>query len=193
MATISQDENAPQDDLPQTFNRAILATALRDGLTWIVDRQDDCEELRTEGFPATYLLDGAQLSKRVMQATNRLIVLQRPGPEGAGFGLRVKAEIERQRWRGTLTRCSPPDPFFDLATVARETGPERFGPFIASLAAEGIDDVLGRRRCLCAGREEDGGPRKGLRGAGRVVTMSDVQSEAIRCKARQKYLDTCAE
>jgi hypothetical protein len=136
-------ENSSQDDLPQPLDPVILAELLSDTLT-IVDREDDCMLLCKHSYHTTWLGAGERLTEQLLLGTKRVVALQRPGPEGAAFGMRVKAELGRLRWKGTLTRCSLPDPFFDLAIVERETGPDQFAPFIASLAAIGVDDELGK-------------------------------------------------
>jgi hypothetical protein len=130
------------DGTTPTLDAATLRAVLADGLYWIVADEDDADRLRAHGFPALCPTDGV-LTAEMIKPLTRIIVLQRPGPEDAAFGVRVKERLRQLEWWRKFTRCFLSDPFWDLEIVERETGSERFGPFIASLAAEGHHEILG--------------------------------------------------
>jgi hypothetical protein len=111
---------------------------------WIVDNEDDCDRLRPCGFRATWLNPGERLTKRCLGGAKHVIVLQRPGPDGAAFGLKVREQLDALRWKGELTRAPLPDPYFDLAILDRETAGDRisFTVFIADCAAYGVSEML---------------------------------------------------
>jgi hypothetical protein len=143
MSSISQDENSPQDDLPQTLDPAILAELLRDTLT-IVDREDDCILLQKYGFHATWLEPGDHLTTHQLDGVKRIVALQRPGSDGEPLGLQVRDEIDILKWKGEFLRSPIPDPVFDLAILERETGGDAilFASFIADVSARGVRETF---------------------------------------------------
>jgi len=136
--------NPPTDNgTGPDIDPTILAELLGDSLRWIMDRADDCTRLAVHGFLAIYVEGPELLTKRVLGGSKDVLVVQRPGAEGAAFGLEVKRQLEAIGWKGTLRRCSLPDPFFDLAILERETGDtDRFKAYIAGLAASGMQETL---------------------------------------------------
>jgi hypothetical protein len=137
------DISALQNGSSAPIDPALLAVVLADGPSWVVAHEDDARRLLTYGFPAIALSDGETLAEEMVRSTQTIAVLQRPGGEGAAFGLRVKQHLQALTWTGLLTRCFLPDPFFDLAIVEHETGPERFGSYILSVLSEGLREQLG--------------------------------------------------
>jgi hypothetical protein len=121
----------------------ILTEILADGLHWIVAHEDDDDRLRAYGFPVICLPLGERLTQEMVKPLTKIAVLQRPGPEGAAFGVQVKQDLEALKWVGPFTRCPLPDEFWDLVIVERETGSDRFGAYILSLLYEGVREQLG--------------------------------------------------
>jgi putative DNA primase/helicase len=140
------DTSALQNGSPAHIEPALLAIVLADGPSWIVAHEDDAHRLLTYGFPAIALPNGETLTEEMVKPLQKIAVLQRPGEDGAAFGLRVKQHLQALQWVGLLTRCFLPDPFFDLAIAERETGPERFGAYILSVLYEGLREQLGKPR-----------------------------------------------
>jgi hypothetical protein len=129
------DTSAPHHGSSVHIDPAILTVVLADGPRWIVAHEDDAHRLLRE-----------LLTEEMVKPLQTIAVVQRPGEDGAAFGLRVKEHLQALQWVGLLTRCFLPDAFFDLAIVERETGPERFGSYILSLLYEGLREQLGVAR-----------------------------------------------
>ena len=84
--------------------KAKLSAMVSESLV-IVDREDECGRLQQKGYRATYLEVGAPLNKRLLSGSIKYVAaLQRPGPEGATFGVHVLNELSRQGWRRELIR-----------------------------------------------------------------------------------------
>jgi putative DNA primase/helicase len=124
----------------------LLAAILADGPHWIVAHEDDDDRLRAYGFPVICLPLSERLTQEMVKPLTKIAVLQRPGPEGAAFGVQVKQDLEALKWVGPFTRCPLPDGLWDLVIVERETGPDRFGSYILSLLYEGLREQLGAAR-----------------------------------------------
>jgi putative DNA primase/helicase len=163
----------PEDNIPQaspdrqdasTLDPSLIAELLSHRHLYMVDSFEFAKLLRQGGFPTTFLDTDAYLTKRLLGSGKSIIVIQWPGPEGAAFGLRVKAELEALKWKGELTLASLPDPFFDWTILERETAGDRhrLAVFIADVAACGVPYTLGTgKRVVGKGPAASNGSRQG--------------------------------
>jgi len=121
----------------------ILKQFLADGLGWIVADEIDAEYLQAHGFAALLHIDGMPLLRKDVQSRDQLVVLSRPDEAGAEHAGQIKERLVEIKWAGTLSYATLPEHYFDLSFVVDKHGPEGFGPFIAALAASGLQERFG--------------------------------------------------
>src|SRR6266545_3380422 len=118
----------------------ILQQFLADGLGWIVADELDADRLNLHDYVGLLHADGMPLLLKDIKARERLVVLMRPGEEGAAFAVQVQERLRRIKWTGTLSYASLPEPYWDLGFVVDKQGATGFRPFIAALAATGLQE-----------------------------------------------------
>jgi hypothetical protein len=121
---------------------AILRDLLSDAVRYVVRDEDDAAHLRSQGFYELWVPEPDQLDLEEVKPHRRLAVIQRPGEDGTRYGVLIKQQLGTPGWVGDLTRAPLEPPFFDLASLAKESAPGGFAVYIAGLAYAGITEHL---------------------------------------------------
>jgi hypothetical protein len=109
---------------------AILRDLLSDAVRYVVRDEDDAAHLRSQGFYELWVPEPDQLDLETVKPHHHLAVIQRPGEDGTRYGVLIKQRLGTLGWVGVLTRAPLEPPFFDLASLAKESDREASLPIL---------------------------------------------------------------